>query len=261
MNQEQTIELYTQDQRINCTYPDSRREVRPHVIRHVATLAPREGAIIYSRLTEANADAVIREEIAFFEEIGQDFEWKVYDYDTPPFLQARLAAHGFEVEEAEAIMVLDLAAAPAELFHPVHHEIRRITDPADLGDVRIIKEAVWQESADGIISYLADTLTHAPHQMSVYVASVDGIAASAAWVYFPEGSQFASLWGGSTLAEHRGKGLYSALLAIRAQEAVSRGRGYLTVDASPMSRPILEKFGFVQIAESYPCLWRVQPRR
>lgn len=30
----------------------------------------------------------------------------------------------------------------------------------------------------------------------------------------------------------------------------------LTVDASPMSRPILEKFGFHLIAYSYPCQWR-----
>ena len=32
--------------------------------------------------------------------------------------------------------------------------------------------------------------------------------------------------------------------------------GYdLTVDASPMSRPILERFGFQMIAVSFPCKW------
>lgn len=256
MNKEKIITLYTEDQRINTVYPDARRELLPRVVRHVGIGAVSEGAIIYSALDASNVDEEIRAQIAFFEQIGQNFEWKVYDYDTPPQLQKRLASHGFEVEDAEAIMVLELVDAPAALFQPGNHDIRPITNPADLDDVRVIKEAVWQESADDLIAYLSSAVTEHPQLMSVYVAYVDDAPASAAWVYFPTGSQFASLWGGSTLAEHRGKGLYSSLLAVRAQEAQARGRRFLTVDASPMSRPILEKFGFVQIALSYPCLWR-----
>lgn len=76
-----------------------------------------------------------------------------------------------------------------------------------------------------------------------------------AWVYFPKHSQFASLWGGSTVSGFRRQGLYTALLAVRAQEASARGVRYLTVDASDMSRPILEKFGFEVIAHAYPCKW------
>jgi hypothetical protein len=44
----------------------------------------------------------------------------------------------------------------------------------------------------------------------------------------------------------------------RAQEAKARQVSYLTVDASPMSRPILEKFGFEMIAYSYPCKWKLK---
>jgi len=51
--------------------------------------------------------------------------------------------------------------------------------------------------------------------------------------------------------------LYTALLAVRLQEAAARQVGYLTVDASPMSQPILEKFGFECSAYSYPCKWKV----
>jgi hypothetical protein len=53
----------------------------------------------------------------------------------------------------------------------------------------------------------------------------------------------------------RKRGLYSALLAVRAREARERGRAYLTVDAGAMSRPILERLGFQVIAHSYPCDW------
>lgn len=97
--------------------------------------------------------------------------------------------------------------------------------------------------------------------MSVYVAYVDEQPASAAWTYFPKHSQFASLWGGSTVSNFRQQGLYTALLAVRAQEARAREVRYLTVDASPMSRPILEKFGFEMIAYSYPCNWKCQPHK
>jgi predicted acetyltransferase len=96
--------------------------------------------------------------------------------------------------------------------------------------------------------------------MSVYVAYVNQQPASAAWVYFPKQSQFASLWGGSTISGFRKQGFYTSLLAVRAQEAKARKRRYLTVDASPMSRPILEKFGFEMIAYSYPCKWKVKSR-
>jgi predicted acetyltransferase len=92
--------------------------------------------------------------------------------------------------------------------------------------------------------------------MSVYVAYIDAQPASAAWSFFPKHSQFASLWGGSTVSAFRKQGLYTALLAVRAQEARDRQVKFLTVDASPMSRPILEKFGFERIAYSYPCKWK-----
>ena len=92
--------------------------------------------------------------------------------------------------------------------------------------------------------------------MSVYVAYIDDQPASAAWTYFPKHSQFASLWGGSTLQNFRKLGLYTGLLAVRAQEAKARQVRYLTVDASEMSRPILEKYGFEMITYSYPCKWK-----
>ncbi|MCE7982584.1 MAG: GNAT family N-acetyltransferase [Caldilinea sp. CFX5] len=257
MSANDLLALYTQDQRINATYPDSQREVLPHLIRALPHSATGEGTIIYSQLDETNADQVINEQIAWFMARGQNFEWKAFDYDTPPDLVARLAAHGFVVEESEAIMVLDLAQAPTALLQPVQQTVRRLTDPAALAVVRTIEEAVWGGDFGWLAEFLAHALRHYPAQMSVYVAYQGEVAASAGWIYYPNDSRFASLWGGSTLAGYRGQGLYTALLAVRAQEAISRQVEYLTVDASAMSQPILEKFGFVQIAESYPCKWQI----
>ena len=256
MDTSQIIRLYNDDQRKDVEYPDARREVTPTVVRHIDNSGSGEGAVIYSQLSEANADEVIQEQVRFFESLGQDFEWKVYDYDQPPDLKEKLASRGFQVEEAEAIMVLDLVHAPEILWQPTRQPVQRITEPGKLSDVLTVQQQVWDEDFSWLSQYLGGALQKYPEQMSVYVAYVDGQPASAAWTYFPKHSQFASLWGGSTVSGFRKKGLYTALLAVRAREARERGVRYLTVDASDMSRPILEKFGFEKIAYSYPCKWK-----
>ena len=256
MDTSQIIRLYNDDQRKDVEYPDARREVTPTVVRHIDNSGSGEGAVIYSQLSEANADEVIQEQVRFFESLGQDFEWKVYDYDQPPDLKEKLASRGFQVEEAEAIMVLDLVHAPEILWQPIRQPVQRITEPGKLSDVLTVQQQVWDEDFSWLSQYLGGALQKYPEQMSVYVAYVDGQPASAAWTYFPKHSQFASLWGGSTVSGFRKKGLYTALLAVRAREARERGVRYLTVDASDMSRPILEKFGFEKIAYSYPCKWK-----
>jgi hypothetical protein len=136
-------QLYTQHERIEAASPDVRREVLPNLIRQIPVETGDRGAVIYSRLDAANADAAIQAQIAYFEQLGCDFEWKHYDYDTPPDLKARLAAHGFELEETEMIMALPLALTPAALLRPVTHDVRRIHDPNELDAIQRIKTEVW----------------------------------------------------------------------------------------------------------------------
>jgi hypothetical protein len=261
MNRSQIIALFDREQRIDIEYPGTRREVVPDLVRLIDTSGNGEGMVIYSRLNETNADEAIRAQMDYFENLGQDFEWKTYDYDTPPDLKERLVSHGFILNEVEAVMLLDLQAAPPVLWQPLGHAVRRILDPAELSDVLSINQQVWNEDSSRLIQYLGETITRFPEQMSVYVAYMDGQPASAAWIFFPPHSRFADLYGGSTIRAYRQRGLYTALLAQRAQAARDRQVRYLVVDASPMSRPILEKFGFELIAYSYPCRWKHTPRK
>ena len=261
MYKSQIIALYDQEQRIDIEYPTVRREVTQTVVRYIDTSSTGGGTVIYSQLDETNVDDVIREQVSFFESIGQQFEWKVYDYDRPSDLKERLESYGFIAEEAEAIMVLDLEEVPRLLEQPILTNVQRIADPEKLSDVLSIQEQVWGEDFSSLGNYLRETLNNYPEQMSVYVAYIDKQPVSAAWIYFPKHSQFASLWGGSTLSSFRKQGLYTALLAVRAQEAKARNVRYLTVDASTMSRPILEKFGFEMIAYAYPYKWKLKSQR
>ena len=60
------------------------------------------------------------------------------------------------------------------------------------------------------------------------------------------------MFGGITLPEFRGRGLYRATVAKRAELARERGYRWLYSDALPTSRPILERVGFVPITTTEP---------
>lgn len=257
MNITELRDLYDQDQRRDVEYPFVRREVTPQVIRSV-DLGGWRGQIVYSQLDATNADSVIAEQIVYFEGLGQDFEWKLFEHDSPSDLQARLKACGFEIGEEEAIMVLDMDCAPAVLLEPVRHDVRRITDPDQVKSVLSVQSQVWGDGHDFLEERLANELRTVPDFISMYAVYADNMPVCSAWINFPPHSRFASLWGGSTLPAYRQRGYYTALLAVRLQEARRRGARFLTVDASPMSGPILEKFGFQRISTTYPCTWHAQ---
>lgn len=254
METEAILALYDVEQRINIEFPGVRKERRPHLIRYVnETGGPH--FILYSRLAGADVEAVIAEEQAYFGPLGE-VEWKVYAHDRPADLRQRLVARGFEAEEPEAIMVLDLEEAPHRGVStpPSGVTVRRLENASQLEDVRQIEETVWEEDFGWITESLAADLA-VPGYLSVYVAYVEGQPACAGWIYFYPNSQFAGLWGGSTVPEQRKRGLYTAVLAARVQEAAARGYRFLTIDASPMSRPIAARHGFRLLTMAWPCKW------
>jgi GNAT superfamily N-acetyltransferase len=155
------------------------------------------------------------------------------------------------------VMVLDLEHASTALWQPIAQDVRRLTDPGQLVEVASIHEAVWGERSDWLVDALAGEMAADNESIQFYVAYADGVPACAAWIRFHPGTQFASLWGGSTLPAYRGRGLYTAALSIRAQEAHRRGYRFLTIDASPMSRPIVAKHGFRFLTFTYPCKWHL----
>ena len=253
MDASAVLARYDEEERIKANWPPFLREELPHIVRHVpsgaATPAPldHKAFIAYSSLNESNADSVIHAQRDWAEERCIELGWKLYGHDKPDDLGKRLVAHGFEPQEPESIMVLPLDDVPPRLLAPPAHEIRRITDPALLKHVKQVNDVVWEEDQADLYAELADTMTGRPEQLSVYVAYRNESPVAAAWLRINEGKPFASLWGGSTLPDYRGRGYYTALLAIRAQEAVRRGARFLTVDAGPMSRPIVARHGFQQI--------------
>jgi GNAT superfamily N-acetyltransferase len=78
-----------------------------------------------------------------------------------------------------------------------------------------------------------------------FVAFHDGRAVGASYAAF--GKAGINLFGGAVVEEARGRGVYRSLVRARWDYAVERGTPALTVQAGRMSRPILERLGFVLI--------------
>jgi GNAT superfamily N-acetyltransferase len=227
------LALYDQQQRIAIEYPGMRKDVLPQVVRFVRP-KPGMSFVQHSRLDAQNADATITEQIVYL---------------------ARLVAHGFVPEEPDAIMVLDLCQASAELLAPVAMDVRPIKRREQLADVIAVEAQVWGRNFDWITQRLGDHL-EIPGYLQIYVAYVDDQPTCTGWVYFHEQSDFADLWGGSTVPAYRQCGLYTAVLATRVQAARARGYRYLTIDAGPMSRPIVAKHGFQLLTYAHTCEWK-----
>jgi len=244
--------LYDKHERREAQAPGFWLETGPRTVRQLSD-SGRGDMVLWSDLDETCADGAIEGELAFFRGRGRPFEWKYFSHDRPPDLRDRLAARGFEIGEDEAVMVLELSEWRARPDPGQGVEVRRITDPEGLADMVPVLRAVWDEDPTEDVAEFAGILRDNPGFMSVYIAFVDGRPVSCSRANFPSSSPFASLWGGSTLEAYRGRGIYSALLEARVGEAIGRGYAYMTIDALPTSRPIVEKRGFRLLSMSNPC--------
>lgn len=214
--------------------------------------SPRRGWVIFTRLDPTTADEAIRRTVNFFRQQGGEFEWKLYGHDTPSDLNERLLAQGFVPEDPESVLALDLEAPPPEIWAPSAIDVRRLTDRRQLAEVNRIESEVFAGDSFDIEAVLGVEMEETPEAISVHVAYADGMPASSAWIRFYPDRQFAELYGGATLPSQRGRGLYRALVQARAREARQRGVRFLVVDTSPMSRPILERNGFVFLIQAQP---------
>lgn len=203
-------------------------------------------------LTGSELDALIERTIAYFDAAGEPFEWKWHEHDEPADLAERLAAHGFVPEELETVLVglaADMTSAPSL----AGVQLRELTEVDELQAVGAMESEVWGEDWSWLAEDLIARRAAEGDLLRIFGAfDSGGTLVSAAWLVFNAGTDFAGLWGGSTLAAWRGRGIYRALVAVRAQLAVSLGYRYLQVDASPDSNPILQRLGFVPIATTRP---------
>lgn len=206
-------------------------------------------------LRGAELDLLIARQRDYFALRGEAVEWKTYAHDRPPDLVARLRAAGFVAEDEETVLVGPTVQMATEPVLPDGVVLRQVTSDADMRRIARMESAVWADDRDWTADHLIREVAAAPGDIVVLTAEAGPRAVAAGWIFFRPGTDFAGLWGGSTLREWRGRGIYRALVARRAQLAAARGVPYLQVDASSDSAPILRRLGFRALTTTTPYVW------
>lgn len=256
--------LATFDLRLRATAesdePGARVERADGVLRHVGAHPTDWHGVFYTDLDATTADAAIAAQIAYFRALGADFEWKLYSHDQPADLGTRLEAAGFVADAPETVFVAEitqLSGAGLSDSLPDGISLRAVTTEADADLVGEAHEAAFGHGGDRARARALARLAADPETVWTWLAMAGDQPVSAARMLVHPGTGFASLWGGGTAPEWRGRGIYRALVARRMQVAMELGCEYLQVDATDMSRPILERLGFRALSVTTPYEFKV----
>lgn len=214
-----------------------------------------------------DVDALIADTVAHFAGIPQvrEFEWKTRGHDWPPDLDARLRAHGFEPEEVETVMVGEAALLAVDVELPDGVTVRRVDQlperDAVVTEASEVAARIFGGGPSGEEMLRRLDRMEGREQFWVAEAVSDGTrrVVCSGRLALVEGTEFAGIWGGSTLPEWRGRGIYRALTAARARAALAEGVRYINSDCTAMSRPILERSGLVAVTTTTPYVWHRPP--
>jgi GNAT superfamily N-acetyltransferase len=219
----------------------------------------RWSGVIWSELSRDDVDTVIEDQVAVFGAVGRAWEWKYYSYDQPPTLPERLRAHGLVPDEVESLMVANIDDLDLQVAAPAGVEVIEVLDESGVRDmVQVHDQAFGGDHRAMGRSVLAD-ISDRPEAVAAFVAYAGEVPISAGRIEFHVGTDFASLWGGGTVPDWRGRGVFRSLVSHRAARARAAWFRYLQVDASPQSRPILERLGFVELATTTPFTMSARP--
>jgi ribosomal protein S18 acetylase RimI-like enzyme len=225
------------------------------VVREAGARPGSWAAVVWSDLDEAGADRAVEEPLRWLaspEGRGREFEWKLYAHDRPADLGERLRRAGFVPGDPETLMVARTAALPTDAEPPAGVRLAPVTDPAGVDLLVRAHDSAFGTGSGSLRRRLLDQLAEDPDNLRMVVATAGGEPVSGARMELHPGTQFASLWGGGTAPQWRGRGIYRALVAHRARIAAELGVRWLQVDASAQSRPILARLGFAALSVTTP---------
>jgi GNAT superfamily N-acetyltransferase len=251
-------DAYDQHVRRN-TSPDASGaivESGPHYVRWAASDGLGWSEVAWTLLNEENVEGGIKEHVRFYRERDQSFVWRVYDYDHPPDLGGRLRHAEFTLLGHAAVMIAETASLLVPILLPEGLEAVQVTDEAGVDLLIATHEALFGHEHQDLRRSLVARLRSASQETEMFVVMAGDAAISAARIEFLPHREFSALWGGGTVAEWRGRGIYRALVSIRAQRAHARGYKFLSVLASEQSRPILERLGFNTVSKVSTYSWK-----
>lgn len=250
------LAAYDEQLRTDAETPSAVSVVRLDPVRLV-TFAEGRGFVTYRDLGPAGADEIRRlvpEALAhFWADPGiTRVEWKTRGHDRAPGLHEALLEHGFVPDETESIMIGAARLLAVDSAPPDGVTLRRVTAEADVRAMSAMQDEAFgdpvsDEMADALLRRLA-----LDDGMELWVAEAGEEIVAAGRLEPVAGSDFAGIWGGATLKQWRGRGIYRALTAVRARSALRLGKTLINSDSTEYSRPILERSGLVKVSTTTP---------
>ena len=212
------------------------------------------------RWTAAEADQRIEDIIAYHRERNIGFQWWVSPYDTPPDLRERLEKHGLVLAGDAATMARlgledldDIPVNPAVTVERLDGYDDAAIDA--VGHMAIVCFHWTQEQLDerrpAFVERMRDPRFR--DREGNYLARLNGQAVAYGRVILQGGVAY--LGGAATLPEFRGKKVYSTLLRRRLEEARAHGYHVAAINAEPMSRRIVTRYGFKEYSRFYIYGW------
>lgn len=206
------------------------------------------------------ADQRIEQIIAYYRERNAGFTWFTGPFDSPTDLNSRLEQHGLVLAGDQALMVRSSLNSLEDIPSNPNVEIELLDGSND-------------ESIEASVQVMAKCFHFTPEQVEErrpaffdriknpefrkwevsYLARLDGKPTAGARLILRGG--IAYLGGASTLPEYRGRKIYSTLLRRRLEIARERRYEIAAIHAEPMSRRIVSKFGFKELARYYLYGW------
>ena len=190
------------------------------------------------------------------------YGWVTGPLTRPHDLGARLVASGLKKEDEMAGMVLTDLAVPIAVDQKI--EIREATlHEAQAASGMMARAYDMPEEVARFFNVML-AMTDSKVRNRGYFAYVDGGNEPVGWsylVYLPD-SPIVLLGGAATLPEHRGRGIYSALVAKRLADARADGRSAAVIQAvRSTSAPIAAKLGFREVCGLEFYAWEGAPHQ
>src|ERR1700744_655409 len=144
--------------------------------------------VLWSDLTEADADLVTAAQVSRFADAGRPWEWKYYSYDQPADLPGRLTAAGLAAEPPETLLVAEIAALDLNPDPPPGIRLVPVTDAGGAAAVVRVHNEVFGGNHHETGAAIMAALSVRPQPIAAVVAVAGDVAISAARVEFPAGA-------------------------------------------------------------------------
>ncbi len=220
---------------------------------------PGSNGVVGVRWTEAEADRKIEETIEHHRQRNIGFQWWVAPHDTPIDLRERLEKHGLVLAGDAATMALK---GLDNLNIPVNSEmtIEMLDgyDEAAIDAVAHISMVCFNWAQEQVDERKPEWIERMRDERfrdreANFLARMNGEPVGHGRIILQNGVAY--LGGAGVLPEFRGKKVYSTLLRRRLEYARERSYHVAAINAEPLSRPIVERYGFKEYSRVYIYGW------